>query len=1168
MLAFREFANFINLNMANLATTYARLLAEQNQAYTALASDSEAAISSATTAGRKLLKAVIQAFETQTSEPLLRLFQDDDNNKPNRWADNIDAPQPLIAIECLGQTLTPVVTNLEAGKFLWRLLAEARTALFQAVAHDYVSPSNQVKEELPVADLGHKQIQEALDESEERFQQVILSISDHIYVTEVTKEKELINLYLSPHITSLTGYALQKFMEDWSFWPSLIHPDDKTAAAEQAARLMQGQNSSLEYRLTRANGDIIWVRDSGQTKKDTTRQSITIYGIVSDITKQKQAEQALRQSQEQMRAILNNALDALIIIIIDADGVITEWNDQAETIFGWSRQDIIGRRLSDTIIPPQYREAHERGLKHYLATNEGPVLNRRIEITALHQQGDEFPIELTISPTRSGDTLTFSAFIRDITHQKQTGEALRESERRYRGLFEDSPISLWEEDFSAVKAHLDNLRRGGVEDFRAYFEAQPEAVGECAMMVKIIDVNRATLELYKAGSKEEFFAGLGRVFGEESLGAFKKELIAITEGETRLQFEAVNYTLTGERKVLDLTWTVAPGYENNLSKVLVSIIDITQQKQVQEALQEEEARYRSLFEDSPISLWEEDFSAIKAYFDQLRREGVTDFRAYFEGRPEAVAECAAKVKIVSVNRATLELFHARTMAEFFGGLGQIFGEKSFEIFQEELIAYADGQTRFESEAINYTLTGERKDLVLRAFVVPGHEETLSKVLITMIDVTERKRLEREIQVSLERRTRQVETGTKVAQEISLAPILPDLFRQVVNLVQKQFNYYHAHIYTLEEITSRDNNSETERYLILQEGTGEAGRQMKAAGHKIALTAEQSLVARAARTGQPVLIPDVSQAPSWLPNPLLPRTRSELSVPIKLGDTVLGVLDAQSDAVGGLGEEDQLLLMGLCGQFAVAINSRRLSDQMREALLETQALQRFSQKLAGSLHLDEILDIFFRACTEDIGFEYVQFSVVDKAQHRIKAIAGAGISESQIKQSNRSLDSADIMADVIRSGQTEVISGWDERFDREIFETEGHADWVRVFTPITVRGEHIGLVEAGFNKSTQPTIQESQVRSLRAFIDQVALALDNARRYEAQQKVARREQMIREITEKMRAAASLDELVKTTAEEMGRRFSAAYAFVELGAVKPGKSPVQFENGHNIAIQSGE
>jgi PAS domain S-box-containing protein len=144
------------------------------------------------------------------------------------------------------------------------------------------------------------------------------------------------------------------------------------------------------------------------------------------------AEAALLQSQERNRAIVETALDALVTI--DVGGVVTDWNGQASAIFGWSREEALGQRLSELIIPAADREAHERGLRQYLASGDEHLLNRRIEVLALRRSGEAFPVELAISPVRVGGTIFFSAFIRDITERRQAETKLRESETRYRSV--------------------------------------------------------------------------------------------------------------------------------------------------------------------------------------------------------------------------------------------------------------------------------------------------------------------------------------------------------------------------------------------------------------------------------------------------------------------------------------------------------------------------------------------------------------------------------------------------------------------------------------------------------------------------------------------------------------------------------------------------------------
>jgi PAS domain S-box-containing protein len=147
----------------------------------------------------------------------------------------------------------------------------------------------------------------------------------------------------------------------------------------------------------------------------------------------REAEASLRKSEAHTRRIVEMALDGFIGM--DADGLIIDWNVQAEQMFGWPRQEAIGRLLSATIIPPQYREAHEQGLRHFLATGRGPMLNTRVEITGCHRDGHEIPIELAISPSLGqGGAYTFSAFVRDISERKETEQQSRAHEEELQRL--------------------------------------------------------------------------------------------------------------------------------------------------------------------------------------------------------------------------------------------------------------------------------------------------------------------------------------------------------------------------------------------------------------------------------------------------------------------------------------------------------------------------------------------------------------------------------------------------------------------------------------------------------------------------------------------------------------------------------------------------------------
>jgi rsbT co-antagonist protein RsbR len=174
------------------------------------------------------------------------------------------------------------------------------------------------------------------------------------------------------------------------------------------------------------------------------------------------------------------------------------------------------------------------------------------------------------------------------------GETLLEDNHRS-DVFEQAPVSLWEEDFSEIKRRLDSLKRSGVEDLRRHFRKHPEEVLSFARMAKGVRVNKATLDLYEAKGVEEFRKGLSLVFSKESYDVFKEELIAFWKGKTLFSSEATNLTLSGERKDMLIRVAISPGFEESWSRVSVAITDVTNLKEGIEGLRASSDKYRKVF---------------------------------------------------------------------------------------------------------------------------------------------------------------------------------------------------------------------------------------------------------------------------------------------------------------------------------------------------------------------------------------------------------------------------------------------------------------------------------------------------------------------------------------------------------------------------------------------
>jgi diguanylate cyclase (GGDEF)-like protein len=157
--------------------------------------------------------------------------------------------------------------------------------------------------------------------------------------------------------------------------------------------------------------------------------------------------------------------------------------------------------------------------------------------------------------------------------------------------------------------------------------------------------------------------------------------------------------------------------------------------------------YSEMFALAPVSLWLEDFSGVKALFEQWRADGVTDLRELFSRQPELVKACSMSIKVLEVNRRTLAQFEAENLAHLVANLGQVFRDDMLTSHAEELAQLWDGKRAFHSEGVNYSLTGRRMDIRLNAVLLPGHEHTWERVLLAIEDVTEQESAKRRLAAS-------------------------------------------------------------------------------------------------------------------------------------------------------------------------------------------------------------------------------------------------------------------------------------------------------------------------------------------------------------------------------------------------------------------------------------
>ena len=195
-------------------------------------------------------------------------------------------------------------------------------------------------------------------------------------------------------------------------------------------------------------------------------------------------------------------------------------------------------------------------------------------------------------------------------------------------MFALAPVSLWLNDFSGVKILLEQWREVGVKSLRQHLSDDVERLETCARLIRVVDVNRKTLSLFEAEDYPRLIANLNNIFRDDMLVAYLEELVQLWEGQTEFSSNTVNYTLSGRRLNVQLKGKILPGFEDDWARVLVAIEDVTDRESARDSLAASEAYARGLFHHSPVSLWVEDFGAIKLLIDELRACGIVDFRTF------------------------------------------------------------------------------------------------------------------------------------------------------------------------------------------------------------------------------------------------------------------------------------------------------------------------------------------------------------------------------------------------------------------------------------------------------------------------------------------------------------------------------------------------------------
>jgi PAS domain S-box-containing protein len=364
-----------------------------------------------------------------------------------------------------------------------------------------------------------------------------------------------------------------------------VAPESRATVAERVRRMAQtGEREPLiEETFLRA--------DDGRRIECEVAAAPIGKGLflvaVRDVTARKQAERERLHAETRFRAFFEAAREAMGISL---RGVHVLVNPAYARLFGFERpQDLVGRSILDLIAPAE--QAQVVDLIHR-RTSDVAGTPGSYDVRARRVDGSEFLLEVRASSYASeGDVFTV-VVLRDVTKERDDAARLEERERRYRELFDQVPVGVWEEDLSGVKELLDGLRARGVSDLAAHFKANPSDIVACARAVRVLDVNANACETAAAKDKAELFANLDKVFRPESMEGFAQQLVQLVEGRRITLIEGWNGRLDGGRRWVVVRGVVAAGHEADWSRVVITTVDVTERRQAREEKARLEDRLR------------------------------------------------------------------------------------------------------------------------------------------------------------------------------------------------------------------------------------------------------------------------------------------------------------------------------------------------------------------------------------------------------------------------------------------------------------------------------------------------------------------------------------------------------------------------------------------------
>ncbi|HXJ77799.1 MAG TPA: PAS domain S-box protein [Candidatus Methylomirabilis sp.] len=500
---------------------------------------------------------------------------------------------------------------------------------------------------------------------------------------------------------------------------------------------------------TRRDGTQVVVASRWALQRDERGHPVAILETNNDITEQRQAEEALRESEEQWRAVFEN--NPTMYFMVDAAGTILSVNPFGAEQLGYTIGELMGRSVLDVFHVADRGDVRQ----NVAACLEQPGRAVNWEVRKIRKDGSMLWVRETARAMVLKGRAVVLVVCEDITERKGAEEerqarrwAVESMDRVNRAIQGTNDLQQMMSDVLEATLAIFDCDRAWLE-----FPCDPDATSHTVSMQRSrpefalvyytvgeeLPVDPITADVYRAVRASTDPVRFGPQ-AEHPLAPEQAKRLGI---QSRMAMAL--YPKSDQPYLFGLSQCSYPRVWTTQEALLFQEIgrrleDALTSLSIFQRLRESERRYRHIFESTGVSIWEEDFSRVKAAIDDLRSSGVQDVQAYAAAHPQFVRDAIAMVKISDVNEATVKLFGAKSKDELLTSLDRVFLPETERVFREELIAVAEGRTHFGSETVLQTLTGNRLTVLLTVTFPPPPRRP-DRVLVTVMDITERKEAE-------------------------------------------------------------------------------------------------------------------------------------------------------------------------------------------------------------------------------------------------------------------------------------------------------------------------------------------------------------------------------------------------------------------------------------------